>query len=248
MCDSFSEDTCPVEDSGYDVITVSLANPSSQQDESHSVWHRAMSASTADEAERIIREGAPKEYVLRHPYVQSFLSGFEHRTAAEAHVHSFEVSPWQPTMRMQQWKERNFSLQEGSRPTCLLLVGPAHCGKTEWSLGWGAPARLDGGWNPEELMRPGITHIVLNGIHWKSKEWKHLRQIIGCQEVATLSGKYMRQRTVRLGKPVIWTCNEDQSPLDDVDLMKFLKQRKATVVKLGQSRRLFSGTSPLAKD
>lgn len=247
MCDSFLEDTCPLEDSGYDTITVSLGEPSSQLDESLPVWRKAISASTADEAERIIREGAPKEYILRSPSIQSFLSSFGRREDAKAHVHSFRASPWRPTVRMQQWKKRNFPLKQGGRPTCLLLVGPAHCGKTEWSLGWGAPARLEGGWNPEELMRPGITHVVLDGIYWKSKEWEHLRQIVACQEVVTMSGKYMRQRTVRLGKPVIWTCNEDQSPLRDADLMKFLKQCRATVVKLRQGRKLFTGTSSFTK-
>ncbi|RTE67992.1 hypothetical protein BHE90_017631 [Fusarium euwallaceae] len=203
------------------------------------VWRNAVDASTAEEAETIIRRDAPKEYVVHHSSIQSFLHSFHRHRPARAHVHSFRVGKWNATGKMQKWRSANFPLKAGGRPTCLLLVGPAHCGKTEWSMSWGTPARLEGGWDLQELMRPGISHIVLNDIRWKSKEWEYLRQIVGCQEVATLSGKYMRQRTVRLGKPVIWTCNEDLSPLEDKELMKYLKQCGATIVKLRTRQKLY---------
>ncbi|KAH7270952.1 hypothetical protein B0J15DRAFT_522023 [Fusarium solani] len=72
------------------------------------VWRNAVNAPTAQEAEKIIREGAPKEYVLHFSSVQSFLSSVGRRRGAEPHVHSFRVNPWRPTARMQQWKNRNF--------------------------------------------------------------------------------------------------------------------------------------------
>ncbi|KAM4060279.1 geminivirus rep catalytic domain-containing protein [Hirsutella rhossiliensis] len=114
------------------------------------------------------------------------------------------------------WRQKNFDVARLGRPTCLVIVGRPRSGKTEWALSFGRPAHMTGEWNMDELMKPDITHVVLNDI--KLRAFPYKRDLAGCQEYITATGKYREQRTIRMGIPVIWTCNEDNDVTKDKDI------------------------------
>ncbi|CAM1504790.1 Fc.00g023810.m01.CDS01 [Cosmosporella sp. VM-42] len=185
---------------------------------------------TRAEAEAILKQHFPRKYIWQHLQCAAFLKTKVSSTAME-HVPTFKVKPWRLTARMAVWKKANFPKPSGGgRPTALVLIGPSKYGKTEWALSFGKPAKMMGGWNMDELTKPGITHIVLNDID--VRRFPHVREMLGCQEFVTATGRYREERTIALGIPVIWTCSEENSPLRFPEWVNYIKQSGAVVVKL----------------
>lgn len=53
-------------------------------------------------------------------------------------------------------------------------------------------------------------YMVMDDFEWKYVPNK--KQLIGCQAEVELTDKYVRKKTKKWGKPVIYLCNEDQDP------------------------------------
>ncbi|KAJ6782343.1 hypothetical protein PWT90_11221 [Aphanocladium album] len=136
-----------------------------------------------DEAEAFLKEKFPRQYVFNQNNVVAFLNTKKPALALE-HVPNFIPRAWDPTGKMKQWLSRNFGPNRTGRPYPLVLEGESRSGKTEWSLSWGRPANMSGGWNMDELTKPGITHIVLNDIDWKT--FPNKRDLAGCQRAAAV--------------------------------------------------------------
>ncbi|KAM4060296.1 geminivirus rep catalytic domain-containing protein [Hirsutella rhossiliensis] len=107
---------------------------------------------------------------------------------------------------------------------------------TEWALSFGRPAHMTGEWNMDELMKPDITHVVLNDI--KLRAFPYKRDLAGCQEYITATGKYREQRTIRMGIPVIWTCNEDNDVTKDKDIGQYLLET-AVIYRVPKGKMLY---------
>ncbi|CAJ0549715.1 Ff.00g033280.m01.CDS01 [Fusarium sp. VM40] len=202
-------------------------------------WAQAvLGTDDADEAERIIMVNYPRKYVLGHNGIKSFLHTKRMRMSPQPHVLNFAPRPYKMTAPMKKWYNANFVHHKGGQHTSLVLEGPPGCGKTEWALQLAKmPARCDGGWNMDEFVRPGFTHVVLSDMILK--DFRYARQFLSCQAEVTMTGKYRRERRVRLGVPVIWTCTSDNSPLRVPALKKYIEDNGVTVVKIKPGRKLF---------
>lgn len=161
----------------------------------------------------------------------------EGATASKKEDH-WAPRPYKPTAAMKKWYNVNFVHHKGGQHTTLVLEGPPGCGKTEWALSLGKAARCDGGWNMDEFVRPGFTHVVLSDMILR--DFRYARQFLSCQAEVTMTGKYRKKQRVRLGVPVIWTCTSDNSPLRVPALKRFIEDNDVTVVKIKPGRKFFS--------
>lgn len=190
-------------------------------------WEKALvECEYRDEAEAIIIEHFRKKWLWQQWNVQALLKTKKDRSSPRRE-RSYKAKPWRVSKRMLQWRRRNFPVKGGGRPTSLVLVGPSKVGKTEWATSFGNPAIMNGGWNLDELLREDVTHLVINDID--VTDFPHKRDLAGCQEYITATGKYRQELTVKWGKPVIWTCNEDNSVLLDQKLAKYFRESGAVI-------------------
>lgn len=190
-------------------------------------WEKALvECEYRDEAEAIIIEHFRKKWLWQQWNVQALLKTKKDRSCPRRE-RSYKAKPWRVSKRMLQWRRRNFPVKGGGRPTSLVLVGPSKVGKTEWATSFGNPAIMNGGWNLDELLREDVTHLVINDID--VTDFPHKRDLAGCQEYITATGKYRQELTVKWGKPVIWTCNEDNSVLLDNKLAKYFRESGAVI-------------------
>ncbi|KAI3572956.1 hypothetical protein IWW34DRAFT_636330 [Fusarium oxysporum f. sp. albedinis] len=207
----------------------------SSKSEGH--WKEVVDTPDADEAEKLIMTHYPMRYVLGHVAIKSFLQTKRSKMPIEAHVPNFEVRPFKITAAIKRWYNASFVHYKGGRHTSLILEGPPGCGKTEWAMSLGKPARCDGGWNVDEFTKPGFTHVVLNDMILR--DFKYARQFLGCQTEATLTGRYRGEQRVKLNVPVIWTCNSDNSPLRKSALKRYIEEFGTTVVRIRPGCKLF---------
>ncbi|KJZ68833.1 hypothetical protein HIM_11773 [Hirsutella minnesotensis 3608] len=182
-----------------------------------------------EKAESLLRTYFARDYIFRYPACSAFLKT-KKTPSAMPHEPTYASLPWRHHPVLEKWKRDNFPVSRGGRPQCLVLIGPPRCGKTEWALSFGRPAQMTGHWNFDELQKPDFTHVVLNDIVLRG--FPHKRDLAGCQEWITATGKYREERTVKLGKPVIWTCNHDNSPLLDRELKRYMKASGVVVVRI----------------
>ena len=201
-------------------------------------YDQLIAAETRQEAELIYKEHFKREWCLHNNNVDAFLRT-KKSAPAEKHQPDFEVLPWRVPAKMKQWRERSFGPGRRGRPVPLVIIGESRCGKTEWAMSWGRPAKMSTSWNVDELTKPGITHVVLNDID--TKKFPNKRDLAGCQRYMTVTGKWRPEQTIELGVPVIWTCNQDNSVMHDEELGKYLKQTGAVIVNLGK-RKLYVDT------
>lgn len=190
---------------------------------------KLINAETQEETIALFQKYFPEKYIFNHLNCRAFLKTKAGPLARE-HVPEFEPNPWRVPAKMEQWRRANFPVKHGGRPTCLLIIGPSRCGKTEWGAHWGQPALMIGGWDYDALCQTGVTHIVLNDVDVKT--FPYVCEMAGCQPYATVTGKYRDERTIKLGLPVVWTCNEDNSPLRDPKWKKYFGDSGVVVVRL----------------
>ena len=96
-------------------------------------------------------------------------------------------------------------------------------------MSWGNPAHMTNGWDMDALT-DDCSHVVLNDID--VKKFSYWREFLGCQMSFVVTAKWRRERTVRFGKPVIWTCNFDNDPRKVKIVGDYLKQVDIVVVEV----------------
>lgn len=215
--------------------------------EKEELWQSIVAEPSAEKARGLLREHFPRTFAISHGSVLSFLREKE-QAPVPVHVPDFTPGRWKVPAKMLKWRKDNFPVVSGGRPQLLIVQGPPRCGKTEWALSFGRPVQMTGSWNMDELLRRDFTHVVLNDIHLKTFRYK--REMAGCQSFFTATGKYREERTVKLGVPVIWTCNSDNSPVHDVEMKEYIRQSGKSVVyvKIRPGRKLFESVINLHKD
>lgn len=186
------------------------------------------------EAELLFQKYFKRNYVLNHGQIDAYLRKKKPPPALR-HEPDFPVKPWRVPATMLQWRKANFGPNRSGRPVPLVIVGDSRCGKTEWSLSFGFPVQMTGGWNVDELLKPGCTHLVLNDIDDVSK-FPNARDFAGCQRYITVTGKWKPEMTLEWNRPVIWTCNKDNNVMNHPKIGPYLKQTGAVVVKLGKKK------------
>lgn len=203
---------------------------------------QAIAAEHVEDCVDILKRECPFDWVFRYP--GQFLG--TKRKRAVPYTPDFPVKPWRVPSQLLQWWKRNFAEDRGGRPHALLLIGPLRTGKTEWAMSWGRPGTMTKCWNLD-VLKSDCTHVVLNDM---GRDFKYWREMLGCQMTFTATGKYRPQQTVQFGKPVIWTCNEDNDPRRWKNVAGYIKAAGVVVVtiRIGfmQNRVLISPSIPSA--
>jgi len=92
------------------------------------------------------------------------------------------------------------------RPKSLLLVGPTRLGKTVWARSLGRHMYMCGSFNLDDW-DDAAQYLVLDDIPWKYLPSK--KCFLGGQLEFVLTDKYRKKKTVRFGKPTIYSMNND---------------------------------------
>lgn len=194
------------------------------------VCRRVHEAQYEDEARSLLIQHFPSEYIWRYSSVEAFLRRKKKRSVlASSSKRTYKSLPYRLPSKVKRWYRENFSEYQGGRHTCLILIGGSRYGKTEWGLSFGKPFHVAKQWVMDDFS-DDCTHAVLSDVD--VDRFPYWREFIGCQTEFGASGKYREERTLRLDKPVIWTCNLDNSPLRDPAVERYVREAGATVVVL----------------
>lgn len=159
---------------------------------------------------------------------------------AAPHTPALELEPWTLPEPVARWCEHNVLDGEGQhgKPTCLVLVGIPRSGKSKWARSCGRPAELLDFWKVEKIEEMDCTHLVLDDVKWATVSQERKQALADCDLYVSVDH--------RVQKPVIITCNEEDSPMRDPVMKKCLTESGATVVNLG--RRKLYGDSDIDKE
>ncbi|KAH7038422.1 uncharacterized protein B0I36DRAFT_316382 [Microdochium trichocladiopsis] len=171
----------------------------------------AIKAETAEEVHEILAEGDPVNYVWRHTQACA-LANRKRRRFLPPVGPVFHFDPVYIPQAMLEWKAKWIDQPYGAaeRPQALVLTGPTRTGKTAWAESFGNPLIVNTNFRLDDW-REDCTHIVLNDV--VLADFKYTREMLGCQRWFNGTDKFKPTVRLALGKPVIWTCNEDNNPL-----------------------------------
>ena len=174
--------------------------------------------SSRDEAQVILKGHFPDIYGKCEAFLKS-----KKPPPALPHVPAFELRPWHLPLRVQDWLAEALPFINGTgegRPSSLVLIGPPGCGKTTLALTFGRPAFMVDRWDVDEVRRPGITHVVLKNVSLQNLSCK--RHLAGCQMQLFVEEQDGSSMTIPFGRPIIWVCSPDMSPLNDPEVGAYM--------------------------
>lgn len=166
-------------------------------------WAEVLSASNAEEALQIVREVSPRDYVLQHDKITSYirtaftpeLPEYRGRDLGDFNTGAFP--------ELQQWIDQ---MDEADRPKSLILIGDSRTGKTEWarSVGhhmyWNSCFNLDK-WDPE------AQYAIFDDFEDWTRFYNY-KQWLGAQREFEATDKYRARKTLLWGKPTVVLSNE----------------------------------------
>lgn len=145
----------------------------------------------------------PKNYVLNHEKLEYFSAK---HFKQEKIVY---VSPYDRFIipnELQEWLTDHF-LSDQRRKKSLFLIGPSKLGKTEWARSLGRHMYFNGATNFKDDWDDDAEYLIFDDIDWNFIPQK--KGFFGCQQEFVINGKYMRSRSIKWGKPVIYCANND---------------------------------------
>lgn len=96
---------------------------------------------------------------------------------------------------------------------------------------------MTGRWDVDELLRPGMTHLVLKNVDLKDLPGK--RQLAGCQMSLFIHDQDGEGKNVAFGRPVIWVCTPEMNPLNDPEIGSYMRDPSAGVVIVKIENKLY---------
>lgn len=168
------------------------------------IYREAMEQPTPEEALEIIKERAPRDFIIYHQQV----------THALAQMHAPKSTKWQPRYLEYNWKTPdaledwlNMEMPKESRRRCLIVVSPTRYGKTEWARHLYPDAHmyfrhmfnLDL-WNPLAKL------IIFDDVDWDYIPAKKV--LLTDMGEGTVTDKYRKKQQVHVNMPAIVLCNE----------------------------------------
>lgn len=110
------------------------------------------------------------------------------------------------------WKTKYLDNWKGKgRPKSLVLVGPSRTGKTEWARSLGDHIFFGGLFNMDKI-GDDVKYAVLDDIDINF--FPNYKSWCGGQAEFEVTDKYKGKKTIKWGKPVIWTVNPANDPRD----------------------------------
>lgn len=145
----------------------------------------------------------PKNFVLNHEKLEYFAA--KHYAVKRTTY----VSPYANFIvpsDVQGWVQDHY-LSQQRRKKSLFLIGPSKLGKTEWARSLGRHMYFNGATNFKDDWDDDAEYLVFDDIDWNFIPQK--KGFFGCQQEFVINGKYMRSRSIKWGKPVIYCANND---------------------------------------
>ncbi|QZA75483.1 replication associated protein [Utkilio virus] len=195
----------------------------------NAVYERALSSSTAQECLTILKEEAPRDYLL---YYDRLISNANRIYQRSTNVYSspYPRESWNIPDSLMDWMKETFQMENdhlkypvqlkaNRRPKSIILEGPSRTGKTEWARSLGFHNYLSGhlDFNPNVYSNNAVYNVIddITPSYLKLKHWKEL---LGCQRDWQSNCKYGKPVLVKGGIPSIVLCNEGE-PYSYVDFL-----------------------------
>lgn len=203
---------CRKEATGEDVFEIGLEDIRGERRRPDDVYGEAIASQSYDEAREVIRDGAPRDFVVYGDRIESRLKSL-FQPPASIYVPEF---PRESFVRVppaaDQWAERYLATEFQGRPKSLLLVGATRVGKTEWARSLGDHIYCSG-YYTLEAFEAGGSYLVMDDIPWKN--FPNPKGILGGQKSITLTDKYRAKKIFDdWRKPCIVCWNHDMYPVE----------------------------------
>lgn len=180
-------------------------------------WHDAVRASTQVEADEIIREIAPRDYILQRDRIESYYR-FKYQRQVSDYTPEFPLESFDITRypKLTEWLNQR---QSGRRPKSLILSGPSRLGKTEWARAIGRHIYQTTFWN-KDAWDDDAEYIVFDDCSEDTYCRNDLyKSFLGAQRDFSISGKYRGVTRVKGGIPAIWLTNKPLYSLSFPDML-----------------------------
>lgn len=183
-------------------------------------------ATTAEEYLQLVEENYPRDAALSWQRLQAY-AHHKWPCIKAASVEQLSTGWLTLPAPLQQWMQDEYP--KALRPKTCFLIGPSRTGKTKWATSFGKPLYFNSSMNYREWPTTADwSHLVLDDIPGNHiYPWKAL---IGSQESFVVTQKYLAQKTIKHGKPVI-VCSNDNivAQLDSHELRDWTKMNSVTV-------------------
>ncbi|ADO40855.1 replicase [Bhendi yellow vein India virus [India:Pandarahalli:OY168B:2006]] len=198
------------------------------QQTANDAYAAALNAGSKSEALRVIRELAPKDYVLQFHNLNANLDRI-FTPPLEVYVSPFLSSSFdQVPEELEEWVSENImdAAARPLRPWSLVLEGDSRTGKTMWARSLGPHNYLCG-------------HLDLSPKVYSNDAWfniiddvdphylKHFKEFMGAQRDWQSNTKYGKPVQIKGGIPTIFLCN----PGPNASYKEFLDEEKNSALK-----------------
>ncbi|ADO40875.1 replicase [Bhendi yellow vein mosaic virus [India:Varanasi:OY36:2005]] len=198
------------------------------QQTANDAYAAALNAGSKSEALRVIRELAPKDYVLQFHNLNASLDRI-FTPPLEVYVSPFLSSSFdQVPEELEEWVSENVmdAAARPLRPLSLVLEGDSRTGKTMWARSLGPHNYLCG-------------HLDLSPKVYSNDAWfniiddvdphylKHFKEFMGAQRDWQSNTKYGKPVQIKGGIPTIFLCN----PGPNASYKEFLDEEKNSALK-----------------
>nr|ADG29347.1 Rep [Okra leaf curl virus] len=198
------------------------------QQTANDAYAAALNAGSKSEALRVIRELAPKDYVLQFHNLNANLDRI-FTPPLEVYVSPFLSSSFdQVPEELEEWVSENVmdAAARPLRPLSLVLEGDSRTGKTMWARSLGPHNYLCG-------------HLDLSPKVYSNDAWfniiddvdphylKHFKEFMGAQRDWQSNTKYGKPVQIKGGIPTIFLCN----PGPNASYKEFLEEEKNSALK-----------------
>ncbi|ADO41029.1 replicase [Bhendi yellow vein mosaic virus [India:Delhi:OY133:2006]] len=198
------------------------------QQTANDAYAAALNAGSKSEALRVIKELAPKDYVLQFHNLNANLDRI-FTPPLEVYVSPFLSSSFdQVPEELEEWVSENVmdAAARPLRPQSLILEGDSRTGKTMWARSLGPHNYLCG-------------HLDLSPKVYSNDAWfniiddvdphylKHFKEFMGAQRDWQSNTKYGKPVQIKGGIPTIFLCN----PGPNASYKEFLDEEKLSALK-----------------
>ncbi|AAF63746.1 replicase AC1 [Bhendi yellow vein mosaic virus] len=198
------------------------------QQSANDAYAAALNTGSKAEALRVLKELAPKDYVLQYHNLNSNLDRI-FTPPQEVYVCPFLSSSFdQVPEELEEWASENVmdAAARPQRPLSLVLEGESRTGKTQWARSLGPHNYLCG-------------HLDLSPKVYSNDAWfniiddvdphylKHFKEFMGAQRDWQSNTKYGKPVQIKGGIPTIFLCN----PGPNASYKEFLDEEKNSALK-----------------
>nr|QEX51299.1 replication-associated protein [Okra enation leaf curl virus] len=198
------------------------------QQTANDAYAAALNAGSKSEALRVIKELAPKDYVLQFHNLNANLDRI-FTPPVEVYVSPFSSSSFdQVPEELEEWAAENVvdAAARPHRPQSIVIEGDSRTGKTMWARSLGPHNYLCG-------------HLDLSPKVYSNEAWynviddvdphflKHFKEFMGAQRDWQSNTKYGKPVQIKGGIPTIFLCN----PGPNASYKEFLDEEKNSALK-----------------